>query len=315
MSRFGLAAVIFACVCTATAQQPKLTKTDPELIRGSWWIVRLESGGKQQSDKGFKGNTLTFSKVKMVDTAILSERPYQPVEFTFKLDPSQTPKTIDLMTRGNTAHGIYKLNGDDLTICMSLGGSRPTEFTTRAGGDTETFTLKRNRWERYSGLKELGFSIDFPGKPAETKREFDSSAGKVSATVLSVRSEMDRVSYSVMVVPMPGPLNAMDTEELLDSARKTLLSEIKDLNPKLELEPRSIQAPAGISAAREFTITTQLTQSKDRGVMRVRLYVSGERLYALMVGGPDEVARSQNVTWFWNSFRTPADKRKDFPSK
>ena len=49
--------------------------------------------------------------------------------------------------------------------------------------------------------------------------------------------------------------------------------------------------------------------------MRVRLYISGERLYALVVGGPDEVAKSQNVNPFWNSFRTPADKRKDFPSK
>src|SRR5689334_9627605 len=109
MSRFVFAVLIFACACTAAAQQPNLKKTDLELIRGSWWIVGLESGGKQQSEKGFKGNTITFSKVKMADTAVLNERPYQPVEFSFTLDPTQTPKTIDLMTRGNTAHGIYKL--------------------------------------------------------------------------------------------------------------------------------------------------------------------------------------------------------------
>jgi uncharacterized protein (TIGR03067 family) len=315
MPRFVYAVVLFAFACTAAAQQPNLKKSDLELIRGSWWIIGLESGGKQQSDKAFKGNTFSFSKVKMVDTASLAERGYPPVEFTFALDPTRTPKTIDLTTRGNTAHGIYKLDSDDLTICMSLGGSRPTEFTTRAGGDTETFTLKRNRWERYSGGKELGFSIDFPGKPTEIQRDFDTPAGKVKATILRVPNEMDRASYTVMVIPLPGLLNAMDAEEMLDAVRGTMLSDIKDLNPKLELEPRAVKAPGGVSAAREFTITTHPPQSKDRSVMRVRLYISGDRLYALVVGGPDEVTKSQNVTWFWNSFRTPADKRKDFPSK
>lgn len=316
MRRFTFAIALFSFACTAAAQQPNLRKkSDLELIQGSWWINGLESGGKQQSDKAFKGNLFTFSKVKMANTAVLIERGYPPVEFTFALDPTRAPKTIDLTTRGNTVHGIYKLEADDLTICMSLGGSRPSEFATRAGGDTETFTLKRNRWERYSGLKELGFSIDFPGKPTETKREFDTPAGKVTATVLSMHSAMDRVSYTVMVVPLPGKLNAMDAEGVFDAARGTMLADIKEMNPKVESEPRMVKAPAGVSAAREFTIVTQPSQSKERGEMRVRLYISGERLYALVVGGQDEVAKSQNVNPFWNSFRTPADKRKDFPSK
>ena len=242
MRRFAFAVALFSFACTAAAQQPTLRKkSDLELIQGSWWINGLESGGKQQSDKAFKGNVFIFSKVKIANTAVLIERGYPPVEFTFALDPTRTPKTIALTTRGNTVHGIYKLEGDDLTISMSLGGSRPGEFATRAGGDTETFTLKRNRWERFSSLKELGFSIDFPGKPTETKREFDTPAGKVTATVLSMQSVMDRVSYTVLVVPLSSMLNAMDADATLNAARRTMLAEIKELNPKLESEPRVVK--------------------------------------------------------------------------
>jgi uncharacterized protein (TIGR03067 family) len=309
MRRVLIAATLFLLACAATAQQPgPKQKSDPELILGTWWIVGLESGGKAQSDKGFKGNTFTFSKGKAVNTAVLAERPHPKVEFTFSLDPTRNPKQINLTTKGNKALGIYELDGDDLTICISLGGSRPAEFSTRVGGDTELFKLKRNRWEPFSE-KGLGFSVDLPGKPVESSREVRLRGRRIDARSFTVRNELERASYMVTVTDLESK-NAREAEETLEKAWKAMLSDLDDeSDAKVESERKVLNLPAGILDAREFTVAVRRPKSKDPGAMRVRLYASSDRVYALVVSGTDEVTRSPNVTRFWGSFRTPGEKR------
>src|SRR5262245_45447230 len=166
-------------------QQPEQkAKPDAEAIIGTWSIVGLETGGKGEPEKNFRGNTFTFTK----DKATLREGSYQPIDFTYTLEPAKTPKTIDLTTTkggSNTIKGIYKLEGDDVVMSLSIGGMRPTEFATKTGGDTETFTLKRIKWERYTD-KTFGFSIDLPGKPEERVRKADTPAGMVTSTFFVV---------------------------------------------------------------------------------------------------------------------------------
>jgi uncharacterized protein (TIGR03067 family) len=58
----------------------------------------------------------------------------------FKLDPSQSPKAIDMImlngpNEGKTAEGIYELEDGELKICApnsgnALSGGRPREFKT-----------------------------------------------------------------------------------------------------------------------------------------------------------------------------------------
>jgi len=42
-------------------------------------------------------------------------------------------------------HGIYKLDGDNLTICYDKGGLRPTEFASNAGTKIMLIVLKREK--------------------------------------------------------------------------------------------------------------------------------------------------------------------------
>ena len=66
---------------------------------------------------------------------------------TFALDPTQEPKTIDLVlvTLGSApARGIYEWTDDGLRICYSTGGvPRPTTFVTHPNVKGLLFTVQK----------------------------------------------------------------------------------------------------------------------------------------------------------------------------
>jgi len=70
-------------------------------------------------------------------------------EGTFKVDAARTPRTLDLLftegpEKGNTALGIYELDGDTWKLCLSVTAkTRPKEFATKAGSGYALETLKR----------------------------------------------------------------------------------------------------------------------------------------------------------------------------
>lgn len=75
--------------------------------------------------------------------------PQVMMKFEFTRDSSKSPKTIDYLNlagpnKGKAQRGIYKLDGDLLTVFIAApGGARPTEFRA-APGDGGTLTV----WKR-----------------------------------------------------------------------------------------------------------------------------------------------------------------------
>jgi uncharacterized protein (TIGR03067 family) len=104
-------------------------------FQGIWTFESSETGGKKLSAGELKGFLLTFEgnkhTVKKGDEVIQVG--------TQKLDPSKSPKAIDVtMTegpnKGRVMLGIYEFDGDMLKVCFDPQGKRrPTEFKSAPG--------------------------------------------------------------------------------------------------------------------------------------------------------------------------------------
>ncbi len=109
-----------------------------EKFHGAWTFASVESGGKELPIDGFKDMTVTFEGDKY--TVKVGDKVIQAA--TQKLDPSQSPKTLDVtitegVDKGSVLLGVYEISGDTLKVCFdSADKKRPTEFKTGAGSQT-----------------------------------------------------------------------------------------------------------------------------------------------------------------------------------
>jgi uncharacterized protein (TIGR03067 family) len=114
-------------------------------FQGTWTFESSESGGKKFPAGELKSLTLTFEGDK--HTVKKGEEVVQVG--TQKLDPSKSPKSIDVtMTegpnKGAVMLGIYAIDGDTLKVCFDpQGKKRPTEFKSGPGSENFVNVHKR----------------------------------------------------------------------------------------------------------------------------------------------------------------------------
>jgi uncharacterized protein (TIGR03067 family) len=132
----------------ASAAAAEVAPSDPEHLaplQGQW---SMESGVMD-------GNPLDKSFVKSAKrvtqgnetSVVFGPQVFMKAKFT--VDPSKTPKTIDLAhseggAKGQMQLGIYEVEGDVLRLALATPGSpRPTDFSATAGDGRTVVSWKR----------------------------------------------------------------------------------------------------------------------------------------------------------------------------
>jgi len=122
------------------------TEADLKALEGTWVLDAATMDGRDHTEN-FAGMKLTLKGNQFaIDFAENSDKG------TFTIDGSKSPKWIDIKTgengpfKGKTLPGIYKLDGDKLTLCCHADAkTRPEEFEAKAKTRNMLLTYKREK--------------------------------------------------------------------------------------------------------------------------------------------------------------------------
>ena len=130
------------------AAAPELAPADPAHLaplQGQW---SMESGvmDGQPLDKSFIKSAKRVTQGNET-SVVFGPQVFMKAKFT--VDPSKTPKTIDLAhsegaSKGQMQHGIYEVAGEILRLSLATPGSpRPDDFSATRGDGRTVVTWKR----------------------------------------------------------------------------------------------------------------------------------------------------------------------------
>lgn len=155
-----------------SARTVRKPKPDSVRLQHTWTLISVQVAGREVPKDAYRNQSeLTFG------AASVESSPPASWSTAYKIDPSRVRKEIDFKTampwlKGEVpplhGAGIYKLEGNTLTICVSGADAdltiRPTEFVSLAGEpSTNLFVLERKRSE-----------TDRCGSMGKTSRHIDS---------------------------------------------------------------------------------------------------------------------------------------------
>ena len=130
----ALFAALVLVSSNAARADDEAAKAEIAKWQGTWRAVSMEHDGKQTPSEKLKPIKLTVEGNKYH---------FQNGDFSehgsYRFDPSQQPKALDIVVgegddKGKTYLVIYKVDADELTICLeSENKHRPQAFTGKEG--------------------------------------------------------------------------------------------------------------------------------------------------------------------------------------
>jgi uncharacterized protein (TIGR03067 family) len=130
---------------------PRLARHVEQLraLEGTWSFERLEVDGVAIPAEG-----LAASRLLIDGDRFRTEAPEGNYEGVFNIDVEAAPHRIDIEfvegpEAGNWNYGIFRLDGDELELCLDVNGKpAPREFRTSPGSGHACELLKRSSGER-----------------------------------------------------------------------------------------------------------------------------------------------------------------------
>ena len=127
----------------AWADKPA-TKEAKATLDGTWQVTAVTKNGVEAGK-----DEVEAAKLVLSGETFAMHQGANTMKGTFRVDPTQSPATIDLvLSEGGDAGemhvGIYELHGDKLRICMThKDKERPTKFESADGSGAVLVSLKR----------------------------------------------------------------------------------------------------------------------------------------------------------------------------
>jgi uncharacterized protein (TIGR03067 family) len=122
----------------AAADDPNKKALDD--LQGTWQLQRRTRGGKEAPADVVKRMRLVIA----ADKATPYEGDKAQTPATIAVDATKKPATIDIRHGREGMPGIYRLEGDTLTICFGdPGAERPKDFAAKTDPPTTLLVLKR----------------------------------------------------------------------------------------------------------------------------------------------------------------------------
>jgi uncharacterized protein (TIGR03067 family) len=138
--------VVVCGLLVAADDKDDVVKKEKTKLKGTYTMVSGEEQGTKLPEGFISIGTIEFTNDKMIIKGKGKS------EATYKIDPSQKPKTIDLTPqdgseKGKLIKGIYVIDGGTLTICTATksDNDRPTEFATKKGSGSVLMVLKKEK--------------------------------------------------------------------------------------------------------------------------------------------------------------------------
>jgi uncharacterized protein (TIGR03067 family) len=143
---FVLATALTLAVAADKPKEKEQAKKDLEKLQGTWVMAELEVNGALVPPEKIKGTTLVIKGDKYI--VKVKDQTHQT---TFKLDPSQKPRAIDMYfpagpdSAPKLSKGVYELDGDTFKLCRHQmpGQDRPTQLGSWP--NTNLFVVTWNR--------------------------------------------------------------------------------------------------------------------------------------------------------------------------
>jgi uncharacterized protein (TIGR03067 family) len=138
------ALLALALVTAAPTTKDKDAKKEPPSIVGEWVAEKaVLAGNPRPAPDG--GVTMEF---KADGKVVIKEGTKGPIEATYTTDPKKEPAEFEMTPpikgpKNDSLIGIYKVEGDTLTLCLAPDGQRPAKFESSADVPTMLMTFKR----------------------------------------------------------------------------------------------------------------------------------------------------------------------------
>ncbi|QJW94308.1 TIGR03067 domain-containing protein [Frigoriglobus tundricola] len=151
MRRVFSTALVAMCALAIEAASGRDDKKG--LPEGAYTIIAIEIGGKPIPKDLLDKATDAERALKITSDTIIATKGGKDDPATYTINSAQMPPQINMTakrpgsSKDDKMYGIYKLDGDTLTICLVTSDDakdRPAEFKTAPNSQAVMMTLKRN---------------------------------------------------------------------------------------------------------------------------------------------------------------------------